>query len=154
MLPHETCGTHLDSRQRTIDYELEKKNFKSAGDILAEIWSKIELDGHLVGTEYVEKKEIDPIELNEIWMSNHCRTSKYFLKIVKCENIACCSRMRTNWSSVFPGRFLPPPVLVRKEKRGPTIPETSERKVTDHFAGLWQRIAISSIIKDDLAYDA
>ena len=79
VLPHETCGTHLDSRQRTIDYELEKKNFKSAGDILAEIWSKIELDGHPVVTEYVEKKEIDPIELNEMWMSNHCRTSKSFL---------------------------------------------------------------------------
>ena len=78
MLPHETCGTHLDSRQRTIDYELEKKNFKSAGDILAEIWSKIELDGHPVVKEHVEKKEIDPIELNEMWMSNHCRTSKYF----------------------------------------------------------------------------
>ena len=36
----------------------------------------------------------------------------------------------------------------------PTIPEAPDRKFTDDFAGLWQRIAISSIIKDDLAYDA
>ena len=36
-------------------------------------------------------------------------------------------------------RFLPPPV-----------PEASDRKVTDHFAGLRERIAI----KDDLAYGA
>ena len=27
-----------------------------------------------------------------------------------CDTIACCSPMRTNWNSVFPERFLPPPV--------------------------------------------
>ena len=31
VLPHDTCGTHLDSQRRTIDSELEKRNFKAAG---------------------------------------------------------------------------------------------------------------------------
>ena len=59
------------------------------------------------------------------------------------DTITFCSPMRAHWNSVFPERFLPPPV-----------PDASDRKVTDHFAGLWQRIAISSKIKDDLAYNA
>ena len=51
--------------------------------------------------------------------------------------------MRTTWNSVFPEGFLPPPV-----------PEASDRNVSDHFAGLWERIVISSIIKNDFAYGA
>ena len=36
-LPHETLGTHLDSSRKTIDTNLEKRNFKAAGEILAKV---------------------------------------------------------------------------------------------------------------------
>ena len=45
---------------------------------------------------HAEEKESDPIDLNEIWMTNHCRTSQYFLQIVKCDDITCCYAMGTN----------------------------------------------------------
>ena len=31
-----TFGPHLDSQRRTVDLELEKQNFKKAGEVLAE----------------------------------------------------------------------------------------------------------------------
>ena len=37
-LPHETFGTHLDSSRKTIETNLEKRNFKAAGEILAKVW--------------------------------------------------------------------------------------------------------------------
>ena len=37
-LPHETFRTHLDSSRKTIDTNLEKRNFKAAGEILAKVW--------------------------------------------------------------------------------------------------------------------
>ena len=64
VLPHDTCGTHLDPRQRTIDVELEKMNFKKAGEILAEIWSQLVLDGHPIVAEYVEEKQIQSCDMN------------------------------------------------------------------------------------------
>ena len=36
-------GTHLD-REKTIDEELEKKNFKGAGEVLANLWGKLVLE--------------------------------------------------------------------------------------------------------------
>ena len=34
LLPYETLGNHLDSQGRTIEVELEKRNFKKAGEVL------------------------------------------------------------------------------------------------------------------------
>ena len=33
VLPHDTFGTHLNSQRRTVDLELEKRNFKKAGEV-------------------------------------------------------------------------------------------------------------------------
>lgn len=153
ILPHDTCGTHLDSRQRTIDTELEKANFKKAGEILSEVWSNLVLDGHPVVAEYVEQKDISPAELNEMWMSHHIRTSQYFLQIIKCGRSNCCSPMRSSWKSVFPNRFLPAPVQVRKNEGGPTVPNPSSERSTDHFAGLWERMSLINLAPLDVPYD-
>lgn len=37
LLNHEACGSHLDQQGRTIDAELEIKNFANAGNVLADI---------------------------------------------------------------------------------------------------------------------
>ena len=43
ILPYDHYGSHLNKRVITIDDDLEK-NFKFAGDTLAEIWSQIIVD--------------------------------------------------------------------------------------------------------------
>lgn len=44
LLKHDAFGSHLDSINRTTDLDLEKRNFESAGNVLAEIWSKLAID--------------------------------------------------------------------------------------------------------------
>lgn len=39
VLPHQYYGSHLDKSGKTIDAELEKLNFKKAGETLADVWS-------------------------------------------------------------------------------------------------------------------
>nr|XP_023022210.1 uncharacterized protein LOC111510519 [Leptinotarsa decemlineata] len=51
---HDDFGLHLDSSNRTIDLELEKRNFESAGNVLADIWSKLVIDEFPVVAEYFE----------------------------------------------------------------------------------------------------
>jgi len=41
---HDRYGSHLDSSGKTVDEELELKNFAEAGKVLAEIWSAEEID--------------------------------------------------------------------------------------------------------------
>ena len=45
-LSREIAGLHLDDNGKTaVDDKLEKKNFQHAGEILAEIWNKVVVDG-------------------------------------------------------------------------------------------------------------
>lgn len=53
ILPHDFYGSHLNNSCVTIDKELELNNFEFAGKTLAEIWSKISIDGYPVDSEYV-----------------------------------------------------------------------------------------------------
>ena len=58
ILPVDTFGTHLNNGL-TVDEELEERNFEAAGGVLAEIWSKLVIDGHPVRSEYVNMKPTD-----------------------------------------------------------------------------------------------
>jgi hypothetical protein len=51
ILPYETFGSHLNSQGRTIHDDLEKSNFKKAGEILAEVWNEAIIDGFPVRAE-------------------------------------------------------------------------------------------------------
>jgi hypothetical protein len=53
ILPHDHFGTHLNDAGLTEHAELEKKNFKMAGDVLAEVWSINVLDEYPVVAEYI-----------------------------------------------------------------------------------------------------
>ena len=48
ILPFDTFGNHLDASNKTIDSELEIKNFEATGKILADIWSESIIDNHPV----------------------------------------------------------------------------------------------------------
>lgn len=120
LLPHDRFGSHLDSQQRTIDVELEKKNFENAGEALAEIWSEVVIDGHKTHTFYIppDDSDIDPPQkVSQDWFSNHVRPSQYLLQIVKCENAKCCKKFRSNWLSLV-DRFLPPPIRITNSNSG------------------------------------
>ena len=77
LLPHETFEIYLDSSRETIDTNLEKRNFKAAGEILAKGWEEIVLGNFHVVVDYVENVTKEPVDLNRKWISVHCRISQY-----------------------------------------------------------------------------
>ena len=76
---------HLDSQNRTINAELEKKNFWKAGEVLAEIWRRLVMDGNPVVAEFAADQN-EEVDVNHSWMKKHCRASQYMLQIVKCDD--------------------------------------------------------------------
>ena len=117
VLPHDGFGTHLGSQGCCIDSELEKKNFAHAGEVLADIWSAMTVDGHEVTAEYCHpaNPEVEPQgerSRDEKWHLKHVQESQYLLQITKCTDPACCSQTRSSLRAVLPDGFLPPPVPV------------------------------------------
>lgn len=86
ILPHDTYGSHLDGSGRTVDLAVEQQNFRKAGEVLAEIWSSVLIDGKTVFAEYVEPNATAecfvPNMPSPEWCSKHVRQSQYFLQVV------------------------------------------------------------------------
>lgn len=114
ILPHDHFGSHLNDRGVTIDENLERSNFEFAGNVLAEVWSSMEIDDYHVSAKYVGSGEPDLPDLPDIkWYSEHVRESQYLLQVVKCTNTDCC-RPRSGLFRLLNNRFLPPPVKVKQ----------------------------------------
>ena len=81
ILEHQHFGSHLDSNNKTIDDELEKRNFEHDGRVLSEVWKSLEIDGFLVEAEYIGPEEHPAAELSvdEQWYTRHVRESQYSL---------------------------------------------------------------------------
>ena len=110
ILPYDTYGTHLDASNNTIDDDLEVRNFKAAGNVLADIWSESVIGEHPVVSRCIDPQDRDlNARTTEDWKSKHVSQSQYMLQIVKCKDKSCC-QFRTNYLDFFPNRFLPPPV--------------------------------------------
>ena len=67
ILPHDHFGSHLNDSGTTINVDLEKLNFRKAGQILAETWNQSVIDGFPCIAEYInppatsddERRQID-----------------------------------------------------------------------------------------------
>ena len=84
VLLHDACGAHLDESGTTIDTDLERENFKKAGQVLADVWSGIVIDSFSAHAEFVENAEVSVEYPDENWVVNHVRQSQYVLQIVRC----------------------------------------------------------------------
>ena len=98
-----------DNKDNTVDEELQLKNFEHAGEILAELWSKLVFSDHLVVAEFVGEDPSDTtITKLEEWKANHVHESPYFLQTVKCTDTASCSPFQSSYLKIMKDRFLPP----------------------------------------------
>ena len=125
ILPFDTYGSHLNSSNVTVDENLERRNFKAAGEVLPSIWLDSVIDGHPVMAKYanVPEKEREVSvsdEVTEQWKSVHIRQSQYMLQFAKCREKSCC-KFRTNFYTYFPQRFLPPPIPVTNPTDGLSV---------------------------------
>ena len=93
----------------------------------------------------IRARHQEPSPPTELWLSTHVLTSQYFLQIIKCDDLACCGKMRSAWKTVFPKRFLPSPAVLQKSEEGPVVPKPSMVKSTDRYADLWQRLVLTAM---------
>lgn len=113
ILPYETFGSHLNSQGQTTDEDLERMNFKKAGETLAEVWSEAVIDKFPVVAEWRGGLDLPEADMpTQEWLATHMRSSQYFLQIVKCNNAECCVPMESALKSVLPTGFFPAPISV------------------------------------------
>ena len=146
LLPYDTFGNHLDSQGRTIEVELEKHNFKKAGEVLCEVWNELLIDKFPVFCQYLENSAMEPVPYEESWVNKHCRILQYFLQIIKCTDDKCFGPFCTNWLRIFPNRILPASVQFRQDPGDPPVSPVSQVKTTDRYADLWQHIAVNNLV--------
>ena len=133
VLPFDNFGTHLNSSNKTIDTELEKRNFAAAGEVLASVWSETVIDNYPVVAKWTPPEEpgsaIDSVD--QEWIDRHVCQSRYLLQIVRCDDLTCCTTSRTKYADVLGGKFIPPPIPL---KAGPKV---GEGKFGGLFQNLW-----------------
>ena len=61
LLEHDTYGSHLDNAGKTIDEDLERRNFEAAGKTLCSIWSNLEVYGYPTVAEFIKESPPDVI---------------------------------------------------------------------------------------------
>lgn len=122
ILQEDHFGSHLDDQGKTIDDDLEKKNFKHAGETLGQLWNTLVIDKHPVEASYVEPvdgtRDFILEDVDQTWFSNHVRTSQYFTQVVKCDSVDCCGPHRSDLRKVLKSGFLPPPLKVKPNEDG------------------------------------
>lgn len=155
ILSHEHFGSHLDKSKKTIDSELEERNFFHAQEVLSERFESIKIDGHNVVSEAIapnasEMAQDEIMFKDQQWTSHHVRSSQYLLQIKKCNDLKCCSIFRSQINSYFRG-FLPPPVaMVTDEVSRPqlAVPRCSPNP---KFMSLMQTKALFN--SEEIPYD-
>ena len=104
-LKHETYGTHLDRSGKTIDIDLEIRNFFAIMGVVSEIWSEKFIDKcpvHCIPVDIGCK--FTPDEPDPIWVANHVIQGRYMKQIVKC-HISTCSHCAFS-SNLFHGHIV------------------------------------------------
>ncbi|CAF1501051.1 unnamed protein product, partial [Rotaria sordida] len=116
---------------------------------LAEIWSDTVIDCHPVVTSYVNSSFTSHIPSNtdESWCDRHVLQSKYTLQIVRCDLSDCCGEWRSNFSQVFPQRFLPPPVPFLRSSSDLVI-AANDFEQGRFYDSLFQRLQLNNLVHD------
>lgn len=146
VLQHDHFGSHLNSSGKTIDEDLEKRNFKHAGEILCQIWNELQIDNHPVVATYVDPDEENFDQIKEVsaaWYQRHVRESQYFLQIVKCDNLSCCRPHRSSIRNFIPDGFIPPPLKIEQSDDGLKIAKASDTDAK--FMPLFVQLSMKNI---------
>ena len=97
ILPHDSFGSHMDANGKTIDEDLEKRNFCKAAGILLEVWSNAVIGGHPVDCSAIPLyQNFIPPTPDPKWVSRHVLPTRHSLQIVECDDTKCCKSSNIN----------------------------------------------------------
>ena len=128
VLPYDTFGSHIVNG-KIVDEELEVKSFQAAGEILAEIWNKLEIDSHSVQAEFISEpvdKSIKFFQPSALYRAKHVLETQYMTVYLKCDDRKCCSAPKTQVNVFFPGRRIPALILIKLTSTGPEAMELTK----------------------------
>lgn len=152
ILPHDHFGTHLDTCGKTVDEELELKNFEEAGKVLASIWTGVEIDNYPVLASYIrppagntDNTAQTAPSVGQKWRAEHVRESQYCLQVVRCNDPECCSPWRSSLKHLLPGRFLPNPVPAKHIGQGSVACDADSH----NFLPLFVNLQLNSVIQEE-----
>ena len=146
VLPYDTYGSHLVNG-KTVDEELEVKNFQAAGEVLAEIWSNLEIDNHKVHAEFVSKsvdEETKKFQASPEFRARHVLETQYMTVYLKCDDKSCCSAPRTKVELLFPNRRIPTLIPIKLTATGPVAMELVKdiNKKDISFPDIFARVVV------------
>jgi hypothetical protein len=76
--------------------------------------------------EKTESLDSDLVKQDQNWFDVHVRTSQYFTQIVKGQDESCCSKPRSSYFSIVPGKYIAPPLPISQTSEGLKITEMSK----------------------------
>eukprot|EP01083_Nonionella_stella_P043785 118176_1 len=140
VIDHMAHGNHLDASKKTIDDELEKKNFYHAQSALSEIFASVTVEENDFHSEAIHPMSYDDRErlfggpmtkADRIWLHKHTHQGTLVFQMFKCDDRACCKPLRSNIRQFLPTGRLPTPTLFeRRESDGLIVPVKPDRKPT------------------------
>lgn len=144
ILDHVHFGSHLNSSKKTIDVELEKKNFQHAQEALAAIFSTVIVDGNQIVSEAIKPMSASQKSSkfggklsneDRIFLSKHAQEGSLSFQISKCTSSDCdhCrdKPLRSNYKTFFPTGKMPVPVLFKRSENGRILAvNVTEEKVS------------------------
>ena len=78
ILPFDAFGSHLNGKGETTDMDLEKANFRKAGEVLSEVWSEAVINSYEVKAEWrgeILPQPDYPDYPSQEWIAAHARAS-------------------------------------------------------------------------------
>ena len=79
VIDHQRYGEHLNASKKTIDPNLELRNFEGAGNEVASLWHGHEWGGHKIDAKYVPPPAPENLPVfnypavDPIWFAKHAR---------------------------------------------------------------------------------
>lgn len=127
ILDYAHFGSHLNSSKKTIDENLERRNFDWAQKKLAEVFSQVTVDGIKVVSEAIapEKPATKATKFggalkkkDREFLHKHSQESSLAFQLFKCNDRRCCKKLRSNYKQYFQSGRIPVPVLFKKTSSG------------------------------------
>ena len=86
------------------------------------------------------------VSAGQMWRAAHVRESQYFLQIIRCNDLECCSAWRSSLQHLLPDRFLPNPVLMQHLHSGQNVITDVESPI---FLPLFINLQLNRVLQEN-----
>eukprot|EP01083_Nonionella_stella_P058319 152776_1 len=139
VVDHLHHGNHLNASKKTIDTDLEEKNFLHGQKSVAELFEKVVVEDHgtkaeaIKPTSFTDRENVFGGKLTKrdrLFLSRHAEQGSLSFQLYKCTNPTCCKPLRSNIRQFLPTGRLPTPTLFERKDNGHIVAVKPNTKPT------------------------